>query len=95
MAEDELKVSREGVLAAAKSCPQAKAVLEKLFPAVFVDEVEFWVPPEKFVSGTVQVDKRVEGKFRGKGLYLCRSYKWTIETDEFNVNVLVGRKRKS
>ena len=35
----ELKITKERVLEAAKSCPQADAVLKKLFPEAFADDV--------------------------------------------------------
>ena len=35
----ELKITKERVVEAAKSCPQADAVLKKLFPEAFVDDL--------------------------------------------------------
>ena len=46
----ELKITKERVVEAAKSCPQADAVLKKLFPEAFIDDLSD-MHMKRFVDG--------------------------------------------
>ena len=80
-----LTITDERVKEAAASCPDAKRVLEKMFPDVFVQQDEYMMVPNELTGekSPFTVDgkpitllsalaRRSGAEFRGKGIYLCR-----------------------
>lgn len=63
MEDKELKITVDRVREAAKSCPQAKAVLTRLFPEVF--------PPTGFKAGTIFRPKNQKPMFNPEFLILA------------------------
>ena len=94
----ELKITREKVLEGAASCPDAKRVLEKMFPEAFKGEdrrVRFVSVQGliKDLNGKSMIEPRTGGSHQGRGLYLSAMYDWTIEIDSSAAQVLVARHR--
>lgn len=61
---DELKITKDRVLAAAKSCSTAREVLTKLFPEAFK---ETWTPPKGYEEYGAFLAKHADGSI---GIFL-------------------------
>lgn len=100
----ELIISRERVVEAIENCPEAKKVLETLFPGVVKASKEFDFTdlgfdvlrtdlkyPKWFSDSAIQL--RTGGEFCYKGFFLTATLNWRIETDESNCLVLIPTRK--
>lgn len=96
---EELKITKEKVLEAAKCCPQSKATLEKLFPEVF-ECGDFIIPFNfedsygsivSFKQSKTEFCRRNEcgSEFNWKSVFLGRNYDWRILKDKMDSMCLV------
>jgi hypothetical protein len=97
----ELKVEKDKVLEAAKQCPDAKKVLETLFPDVFSPLKEKFKKISKgdghFESrdlprGLIRI--RTGSNLAYQGFWLCDKFVWTIKQDDHGSDVLVPTPKK-
>jgi len=81
-----MKTTKEQVLKAAETSPEAKEALKELFPEAFEPEFETF---EGFKScKEPYIQTRNTGNLEGKGLYLDSHYNWSIATDDAGYKVL-------
>ncbi len=91
----ELKITSERVQEAAKSCPDAKRVLEKLFP----EEFEPKEPELESFAGLViplniwGLGLRRYENYKGRALCLGPGFAWKIEIDSAGYQVLTATKK--
>ncbi len=104
MKMNELKVHEEHVLAAMRDCPEAKKVLEKLFPEVKKEGKEFdfsklphtilgdRLPlPSGFRNTSIQI--RASGSYRNRAFWLDDSLNWNIVRDSEGQEVLIPTRK--
>lgn len=92
----ELKITKERVLEAAKDCADAKRVLTKLFPEVFVaDYVQVDASLSiKTKDGYNAITRRNGGHYVGAP-YLGAAFDWAIIKDNEGMSVLVGKLKQT
>jgi len=96
-----LTVTESRVQEAARSCPDARVILQTLFPESFKpknDRVEF-VADDRFirsVDGTIMAQIRPCGNelYYHRSIWLSSSYNWSFEIDNTGARVLVARPKK-
>lgn len=98
-----LEITDDKVRAAAESCPDAKRVLEKLFPEVFVVDNIYRIAkpgigelanrfgPLTLGSRSISLKRRANGNLEGT-IYLQAGINWSIEKDADGTSCLVARK---
>lgn len=90
---NEVKTTSDRVLSAAEKCPTAKDVLKELFPEVFQDNYyKVLVPTSSscYLTPDGVLQRRSGGKYAG-AIFLSTGYTWSVEKDDHNSMVLVGR----
>lgn len=92
--EEELKISKEKILEAASVCPNAKLVLQKLFPNVFKksitkDELLSMVTDVLSTSSIIQIRDNACSNLNEKAFFLSSRYNWCIKKDNQDMNWLV------
>lgn len=86
-----LTIDDKKVLEAAEKCPQAKTVLQTLFPNVFGDPRMMNV--DMSVSFVQVRDNMYDKTYHKKSFYLSPLYSWTIESDSSGLKCLVPRRK--
>jgi len=90
----ELKVKTSRVLEAAKTCPDTKRVLEKLFPEAFEEEdLSFDIQDFKIYSHVPSIVARTAGKYKGKAFCLDPDCNWELILEDDCIPVLIPTKR--
>lgn len=86
-----LTIDDKKVLEAAEKCPQAKTVLQTLFPDVFGDPKMMEVQiSDRFLQVR---DYSYDKTYHKKSFYLDHCYTWSIETDSLGQKCLVPRRK--
>ena len=87
-----MKTTKEQVLKAAETSPEAKQALQELFPDAFEPE---WESFEGFkVSYDPYMSVSGSGSLARKGLYLSRNWDWLLTIDNCGDQILQARKKK-
>ncbi len=87
-----MKTTKEQVMKAAETSPEAKEALKGLFPEAFEPEFEAFERFEEFKSPYIA--RRHNGNLRGKGLHLDTSWSWSIAIDDRGCQVLQAVKKQ-
>jgi hypothetical protein len=77
---EELKITKERVLEAAKECPTSQAVMKKLFPEVFEEDRLFDMSGIE-VGGNRFFNIAMTGKWAFKSIYLSPGFQWAFRYD--------------
>ncbi len=86
-----MKTTKEQVLKAAETSPEAKEALKELFPEAFEPEFETFEGFESHYNP--YIDRRDQGNLEGKGLFLSKFWSWSIAIDDQGIQVLQAVKK--
>ena len=86
-----MKTTKEQVLKAAETSPEAKEALTKLFPEAFEPEFETFEGFQFFANPYIA--RRGRGNLKGKGLCLDGDCNWSIAIDDEGVQILQAVKK--
>jgi len=87
-----MKTTKEKVLKAAKTSPEAKEALKELFPEAFEPEFETFEDYEETIAQPSMWIHN-NGSLKGKGLKCSPSYKWSIAVDDDGYQVIQAVKK--
>ena len=103
---NKLEVTIEKVLRAAAKCPDAKAVLEEMFPEAFEESKYFNFLEETdetsvfknrtakdFLLNAALIEVRDSGEYEGRGFFLDDNLDWELKKDSEGALVLIPKKR--
>lgn len=91
-----LTVTDEAVKNAAAQCPDARRVLQTMFPEVFANPPIAWPFKELLSSAdgeSAYIETRALGNYSGCGLYLSHNARWEIVKDDEGIQVLIARRK--
>jgi hypothetical protein len=89
----ELKVDRDRVIEASKKCPDAKRILETLFPEI-VDTKYVDVSKEQIGYGSmIEIVNAAAPEFRDRAFFLSPLFNWELRNIIYNDYILIPTRK--
>lgn len=85
-----LEITPDKVLSAAKKCPQAKEVLQEMFPEVFEDDK---LTKVGFTNDFIEIRNYEDSEYHKKAFWLSKCWNWEIKEDNCGSLCLIPTKK--